>query len=533
MAIHIIQIDYIHKYKYILRFLLYFLYIHKQFSTFAALLNCFNDFTGNFTFQFLFSISKGMKIYRHEVSWGWLAVLIGIIVVSILGLRTEVKDGLFELGSTHIWANVAWMITATIFVLMMTPGLSFFYGGMVRKKNVISTMLQSFIVMGFVSVLWVVFGFGLAFGDDICHVIGNPVDFFMMRNVGVGNVNDPASEASQIGLVTTTIPLALFALFQMKFAIITPSLITGAFAERVHFSGYLLFMMLWTILVYCPLAHCTWHPDGLFGMLHVHDYAGGIVVHAASGIAAMVGAMFLGKREDGGAGNKPANVPFVLLGAALLWLGWFGFNGGSSLAADGIAISAFLNTNTAAATAMVTWITLDAVRGRKPSAMGAAIGAVVGLVAITPCAGWVTVGQSIFIALVITVCCNLAVSWKSYSKVLDDALDVFPTHGLGGIIGTLLTGIFAYDFFAQNDPDMISRGEFFFNHVLVMAGVFVYTFAMSWLLYWITDKIVPMRVSKWNEHVGLDASQHNEEYENAVSMELPTESDWIRSTEEN
>ena len=257
MAIHIIQIDYIHKYKYILRFLLYFLYIHKQFSTFAALLNCFNDFTGNFTFQFLFSISKGMKIYRHEVSWGWLAVLIGIIVVSILGLRTEVKDGLFELGSTHIWANVAWMITATIFVLMMTPGLSFFYGGMVRKKNVISTMLQSFIVMGFVSVLWVVFGFGLAFGDDICHVIGNPVDFFMMRNVGVGNVTDPASEASQIGLVTTTIPLALFALFQMKFAIITPSLITGAFAERVHFSGYLLFMMLWTILVYCPLAHCT------------------------------------------------------------------------------------------------------------------------------------------------------------------------------------------------------------------------------------------------------------------------------------
>ncbi len=474
-----------------------------------------------------------MKLNGRNVSYGWLAVLAALTAVSALGLSTDVSEDLYDLPGDHIWANVAWMITATIFVLMMTPGLSFFYGGMVRKKNVISTMLQSFIVMGFVSVVWVVFGFGLAFGDDICHVIGDPTDFFMMRNVGVANVTDPSSEQSQIGLVTTTIPLALFALFQMKFAIITPSLITGAFAERVHFAGYLLFMMLWTVVVYCPLAHCTWHPEGLFGMLHVHDYAGGIVVHAASGIAALTGAIYLGKRRDAGNSNKPANVPFVLLGAALLWLGWFGFNGGSSLAADGIAISAFLNTNTAAATAMVAWITLDAVRGRKPSGMGAAIGAVVGLVAITPCAGWVTAGESIFIAFFITVCCNLAVSWKSYSRMLDDALDVFPTHGLGGIIGTLLTGIFAYDFFARGGDLAISRGEFFLNHVIVMAGVFVYTFAMSWALYWLTDKIIPMRVSKWNERLGLDFTQHDEEYDNAVAMELPSESDWIRSTEEN
>lgn len=222
-----------------------------------------------------------MKLNGRNVSYGWLAVLAALTAVSALGLSTDVSEDLYDLPGDHIWANVAWMITATIFVLMMTPGLSFFYGGMVRKKNVISTMLQSFIVMGFVSVVWVVFGFGLAFGDDICHVIGDPTDFFMMRNVGVANVTDPSSEQSQIGLVTTTIPLALFALFQMKFAIITPSLITGAFAERVHFAGYLLFMMLWTVVVYCPLAHCTWHPEGLFGMLHVHDYAGGIVVHAA------------------------------------------------------------------------------------------------------------------------------------------------------------------------------------------------------------------------------------------------------------
>lgn len=461
---------------------------------------------------------------------GWAIVTLLIVLVGLLGLRETVDNELFGLESTHLWANIAWMITATIFVLMMTPGLSFFYGGMVRPKNVISTMLQSFIVMGVVSVIWVVFGFSLAFGNDICHIIGNPADFFMFHNVGVTNVT--LGTDTQIGLAVTTIPLALFALFQMKFAIITPSLITGAFAERVHFTGYLLFMVLWTILVYCPLAHCTWHPEGLFGMMEVHDYAGGIVVHAASGVAALAGAMFLGRREVKGL-NKPANVPFVLLGAALLWLGWFGFNGGSSLAADGIAISAFLNTNTAAATAMVLWLALDGMRGRKPSAMGAAIGAVVGLVAITPCAGWVTLGQSIFIAAFITICCNMAVCWKGYSRVLDDALDVFPTHGLGGIIGTLLTGIFAYDYFALEGGEMISRWQFFWNHVLVMGGVFVYTFIVSYALYWLTDKIIPMRVSVKAEREGLDASQHDEEYGEGGSSDAPTVSEWFQGIEEN
>lgn len=300
-----------------------------------------------------------------KLNAGWLSVFLLMLAVSVAGLFTNPGEGIFNMSNNHLYANVAWMITATIFVLMMTPGLSFFYGGMVRAKNVISTMLQSFIVMGVVSVVWVVFGFSLAFGNDIWHVIGNPIDFFMFDHVGVSNVTDSGNELTQIGLATTTIPLALFALFQMKFAIITPSLITGSFAERVHFAGYLLFMVLWTVIVYCPLAHCTWHPDGLFGMMHVHDYAGGIVVHAASGIAALAGALFLGKRTEKSE-SKPANVPFVLLGAALLWLGWFGFNGGSSLAADGIAISAFLNTNTAAATAMVVWIAMDGLRGHKP-----------------------------------------------------------------------------------------------------------------------------------------------------------------------
>lgn len=440
-------------------------------------------------------------------------VLFGLTALcSIAGLFTTTHSGDFSLSDTlsgRDYANIAWMITATIFVLMMTPGLAFFYGGMVRAKNVISTMLQSFIVMGVVSVIWVVFGFSLAFGNDIGGLIGNPLDFFMLNNVGCENMN--GFDESTIGLAVTSIPLALFALFQMKFAIITPSLITGSFAERVKFSGYVVFMSLWTIFVYCPLAHWTWHPEGFLGRMHVHDFAGGIVVHAASGVAALVGAIFLGKRktEEG----KAANIPFVLLGAALLWLGWFGFNGGSSLAADGTAISAFLNTNTAAATAMITWVFLDCILGRRPSAMGAAIGAVLGLVAITPSAGWVTVGQSMFIAFVTTLICNTAVTYKAKKHLFDDALDVFPTHGLGGIVGTILTGIFTYSYFFPNaESAEITHLQFFLNHVLAVVIVFAYTFIVSLALYWMSNKLVHLRVSAKSERIGLDLSQHHEAY---------------------
>ena len=440
-------------------------------------------------------------------------VLFGLTALcSIAGLFTTTHSGDFSLSDTlsgRDYANIAWMITATIFVLMMTPGLAFFYGGMVRAKNVISTMLQSFIVMGVVSVIWVVFGFSLAFGNDIGGFIGNPLDFFMLNNVGCENMN--GFDESTIGLAVTSIPLALFALFQMKFAIITPSLITGSFAERVKFSGYVVFMSLWTIFVYCPLAHWTWHPEGFLGRMHVHDFAGGIVVHAASGVAALVGAIFLGKRktEEG----KAANIPFVLLGAALLWLGWFGFNGGSSLAADGTAISAFLNTNTAAATAMITWVFLDCILGRRPSAMGAAIGAVLGLVAITPSAGWVTVGQSMFIAFITTLICNTAVTYKAKKHLFDDALDVFPTHGLGGIVGTILTGIFTYSYFFPNaESAEITHLQFFLNHVLAVVIVFAYTFIVSFALYWMSNKLVHLRVSAKSERIGLDLSQHHEAY---------------------
>ena len=423
----------------------------------------------------------------------WIILMSIVIVLGLIGVFMPEQPGLWEADGNFDAANVAWMITATIFVLMMTPGLSFFYGGMVGQKNVISTILQSFIAMGIISVLWVAFGFSLAFGEDVGGFIGNPATFFMFKDVG----------AKVDTFLAPTIPLALYALFQMKFAIITPSLITGSFAERVRFSAYLVFMILFCIFVYCPLAHWTWHPDGFLRQLGVVDFAGGIVVHASSGVAALTGAIFLGRRKQQDH-HDPANIPFVILGAAMLWLGWFGFNAGSSLAADSVAIKAFLNTNTASATAMMAWIFFDCLRGRKPSAMGAAIGAVVGLVAITPSAGYVTVGQSIFIALTTTIICNIAVYWKNKTTV-DDALDVFPTHGVGGIFGTILTGIFVNGL-------VVGNVDVFLIHLAAVVAVGVYTFLVSYALYWLTNKMIPMRVSARSEAIGLDISQHDEHY---------------------
>ncbi len=424
----------------------------------------------------------------------WIVLMTIMVIISILGVLTPDVEGSWVLDESIKIADVAWMITATIFVLMMTPGLSFFYGGMVGQKNVISTVLQSIIAMGVISVIWVVFGFSLAFGDSIGSFVGNPTTFFMFKGV----------DAQLYPKLTSTIPLALYALFQMKFAIITPSLITGSFAERVRFSAYMVFMILFCIFVYCPLAHWTWHPDGFLYKLGVIDFAGGIVVHASSGVAALAGALFLGRRKNANKPHTPANIVLVILGASLLWLGWFGFNAGSSLAANGIAIKAFLNTNTASATAMLVWIFFDCLRGRKPSAMGAAIGAVVGMVAITPSAGYVSVGESIFIAFLTTIVCNMAVHWKEKTSV-DDALDVFPTHGVGGIFGTIMTGVFV-------DGLLDGNIKMFFIHIFAVVAVCLYTFVVTYALYWITNKMIPMRVSEKSEEMGLDLSQHDETY---------------------
>lgn len=436
-----------------------------------------------------------MKKFKRK----WLIFMLLTTVLCISGAMMPDSPELWMPDAAVDTADVAWMITATIFVLMMTPGLSFFYGGMVGKKNVISTILQSFMAMGLISVVWVVVGFSLSFGDDIGGIIGNPLTFLMFRGVG----------AQTHPLLAPTIPLALYALFQMKFAIITPSLITGSFAERVKFSAYLVFMVLFCLFIYCPLAHCTWHPEGLFRQWGVVDFAGGIVVHASSGVAALAGAIFLGRRVRREHSDAPANIPYVVLGAAMLWLGWFGFNAGSSLHADAIAVKAFLNTNTACATAMLTWIFFDTVMGRKASAMGASVGAVVGLVAITPSAGYVSVGQSFFIAFITTIICNCACHWSDHSRRLDDALDVFPTHGTGGIVGTVLTGIFIQEGLLSGSWEGF---VVFLYHLLAIVIVFAYTFIMSMLLYWFVNKMIPMRVSRESERIGLDVSQHGEMY---------------------
>lgn len=391
--------------------------------------------------------------------------------------------------------DVAWMLTATGLVLLMTPGLSFFYAGMVRKKNVISTMLQSYIALGVISLLWVLVGFSLAFGDSMGGIIGNPFTYFMFHGVGA---ETHASMAS-------TIPFVLFALFQLKFAIITPALITGSFAERVRFSSYLLFMVLFSIFIYSPLCHMTWHPDGLLGNLGVLDFAGGTVVHMSAGFAALAGAMILGPRKlKDQPAHQPANVPFVLLGTGMLWFGWFGFNAGSALGANGDAAMAFATTNTASAAAMLTWGFLDAFLGKKVSALGCSIGAVVGLVAITPAAGFVSIGSSIFIGAIAAVVSNLAVSWKTKST-LDDTLDVFACHGLGGAVGMVLTGVFA------EEVGLIAGETYtFLIHLAALVAVGIFAFGGSYLMYKITDMIIPIRVKEEQEDIGLDLSQHGE-----------------------
>lgn len=408
--------------------------------------------------------------------------------------------------------DVAWMLTASALVLLMTPGLSFFYAGMVRKKNVISTMLQSYIAMGLISLVWVLVGFSLAFGDSIHGLIGNPFSFFMFSRVGGATHPD----------LSATVPLVLFSIFQLKFAIITPALITGSFAERVRFSSYMIFIALFSVFIYAPLAHWTWHPQGFLRQWGVLDFAGGSVVHMSAGFAALAGALVLGRRKihrdpEAESDNYPANIPFVLLGTGMLWFGWFGFNAGSALAANETAAMAFLTTNTASAAAMLAWMFFDGVRGRKPSALGACIGAVVGLVAITPAAGYVSVGASIFIGVAGALVSNMAVHWKSQST-LDDTLDVFPCHGVGGMVGIVLTGVFAKDV-------GLAAGETttFLHHMYALVIVAAYTFFGSYILFKITDMILPLRVPAEDEDEGLDMSQHGEVFERPASASVSAE----------
>jgi Amt family ammonium transporter len=425
-----------------------------------------------------------------------------LAIFSIIGIFVPLVAD-FDGSKVYNSGDAAWMIMATALVLLMTPGLSFFYGGMVSKKNVISTMMQSFVATGLISVLWIVIGFGLAFGPTIGGFIGNPVDFFMMKGI---NGKEPWSLAP-------TIPLLLFALFQMKFAIITPALVVGATAERMRFTSYLLFMVLFSVIIYSPLAHWTWHPDGFLFKMGVLDFAGGTVVHISAGCAALAGAIVLKRRKVHIMREevKPARIPYVLLGTGLLWFGWFGFNAGSAVGAGSLAVNAFANTNTASAAAGMAWVFFDMLRGRKPSAIGFCIGAVVGLVAITPAAGFVGLPQSMFIGFIAAICSNLAVYWKGKTTI-DDTLDVFPCHGIGGIVGMILTGVFSSSKINAAAADGLAYGgtDFFLKQLAGCAIVVAFSLVMSFILFKIVDMLNPIRVSVEEEEIGLDVTQHAE-----------------------
>jgi len=432
-------------------------------------------------------------------------IVLSVILVTIL-ILTFFSNSIFQNHATPTEStkfdtgDTAWMIVATALVLLMTPGLGFFYGGMVGKKNVISTMLQSFMAMVIVSILWVIVAYGLCFGPSIGGFIGNPIPNLFFKNVGV-------TTAWQLA---PTIPLLLFALFQVKFAIITPALITGAFAERIRFWPYLLFMVLFVLFVYTPLAHCTWHPEGILFKMGVLDFAGGTVVHMSAGWAALAGAMFLGKRKTQKA--NPARITYVLLGTALLWFGWFGFNAGSAMGANSLAVQALGTTTVAAAAASMAWVFLDKILGHKLSAMGACIGAVVGLVAITPAAGFVSIPHAVTIGIISSIVSNFAVSKFPKGKI-DDALDVFACHGVGGMTGMLLTGVFASK---AINPLIVDQGllfgetTLFLNQFTALILVSIFAFCASYALFYVVNKISKLRVSEEKEAVGLDISQHGE-----------------------
>jgi ammonium transporter, Amt family len=433
-----------------------------------------------------------------------------LAIVSVVAIFIK-PDTVFDGSKIYVGSDIAWIIVATALVFLMTPGLAFFYGGMVNRKNVLSTMIKSFVAAGIVSVLWLVIGFSMSFGPSIHGIIGNPLHFAFFRGV-FSSTPWPGGP---------TIPMPLFALFQLMFAIITPALVVGAVAERVRFTAYVLFIILFCILIYFPVAHWAWHPDGFLAKMGVLDFAGGTVVHITAGAAALAGAIVLKRRKAHieRIEMHPANVPYVLIGTGLLWFGWFGFNAGSALAANDLAVSAFASTNTAAATAGLTWMFFDVLQGKKPSVLGFCIGAVVGLVAITPGSGFVGMANSAFIGFIAAIISNLVCVWKANS-VLDDTLDVFPCHGVGGIVGMLLTGVFAHHAVNSavlvdstvNHQGLLYGGDLFGKQFIGMVVVATYSFVVSYVIFKFINFILPLRVSKEDEEIGLDASQHNENY---------------------
>ena len=398
--------------------------------------------------------------------------------------------------------DTAWVLMSAALVMLMTPGLALFYGGLVRRKNVLSTIMHSFFILGLVSVTWVLWGYTLAFGPDTGLGLIGGLDWLALEGV----TGEPSS------VYATSVPHLAFVAFQMMFAIITPALITGAFAERKRFKAFVLFAVAWSTLVYAPIAHWVWSPDGwLFG-LGVLDFAGGTVVHLSSGVAALVAALFIGRRTGlVEAATEPHDVPMTVLGAGLLWFGWFGFNAGSALGANGLAATAFVTTNTAAAMAAITWVTISWMHRGSPSVLGAAIGAVAGLVAITPAAGYVTPAAAILMGLGVGVVCYAASQLRLRSRV-DDALDVFSVHGVGGAFGALATGVFATLAVNPAGADGLLAGNVgqLAAQVVGVAVVGVYSAVATALILFGVNLIVPIRVPGTAEEAGLDLAQHGE-----------------------
>src|SRR6476619_3932558 len=397
--------------------------------------------------------------------------------------------------------DTAWMLTSTALVMIMLPGLALFYGGLVRRKNVLSTVMHSFFGLALVSVVWVIVGFTLAFGPDVngSGLIGN-LDFAMFNGVG----QEPST------VYATTIPFMLFAMFQLMFAAITPALITGAFAERKRFGAFVLFTILWSILVYSPLAHWVWSVDGWLYKLGALDFAGGTVVHISSGVSALVVALLIGRRAVNGEPMEPHDVPMTVLGAGLLWFGWFGFNAGSAVAANGLAASAFIVTNTAAAAATLTWVGASYLVHRKVSVVGAACGAVAGLVAITPASGFVTPGGALVIGLVAGGLCFSATLLRARSRV-DDALDVFAVHGVGGTFGAVATGVLATSAVQASYKGLIdgNAGQVITQLVAVSATI-AYAVVATFVIVKVVDLVLGIRISAKQEEVGMDIAVHGE-----------------------
>ena len=426
------------------------------------------------------------------------AAFIGLSAAGLLLLSTSAFAGVrggIDTGDT------AWVLASAAMVMLMTPGLGLFYAGMVRRKNVLGTILQSFVMVGIIGVLWVLYGYSLAFGKDHWGIIGS-LDWIGLRNVGLTPNPDYAP----------TIPHQAFMIYQAMFAIITPALVTGAFAERMKFKAFLIFSILWATVIYCPIAHWVWAPGGWLRELGAFDFAGGIVVHISSGIAALCCALVLGHRKGYMRDEfTPHNLTMTLVGTGLLWFGWFGFNAGSALAANGTAVGAFVATNTAGAAAACTWLFVEWWHRGKPTALGAASGAVAGLAAVTPASGYIGPMAAMAIGVIVGALCYFAIMLKSKFSY-DDSLDVFGVHGVGGIWGVVAVGLFASTAVNASVKNGLFYGSsaLLVHQLIAIVAVGAYSFIATFILLKLTGVITPLRVEKDDEEVGLDLSQHGE-----------------------